>query len=73
MFVTKIVLKGGEKKLREKLENIRERDESFDFKIENGVLKVKSKSKDQAYKRGIWLIKNVEELEKCGFEVEVEK
>lgn len=70
MFLIKIVLKGGEEKLREKLERIREKDESFVFKIEKGVLEIENKTKNQAYKRGVWLVKNIEELKKCGFEVE---
>lgn len=63
------MLKGEVERVREKLERIASKDRTFRFEIENGILKVRSRTKDQAYKRGVWLKYRVDELRDCGFEV----
>jgi len=68
-YLTLILLKGGEEKVREKLEKIAEKDETFKFEIKGGILKVISEDKDTAHKRGLWLKHKIEELKDCGYEV----
>ena len=71
MWITRIVLKTDEatkKRLFEWLAFCRNRDETFQYNIKDNLLIIKSRSKNQAYKRGSAIYKrfglhyNVEKL-----------
>ena len=75
MWITRFVVEGERaSKIAEVFAQIRERDETFDFEIreyKNGFVAaiVKSKDRNVAFKRGVWLRSKVEHLKDCGFEV----
>jgi len=55
MWITRIILKTDEatkKKLLEWLVFCKNRDETFQYKIKDNLLIIKSKSRNQAFKRG---------------------
>lgn len=72
-YLTCFVLKGNEEKIREKLEKIAEKDETFKFEIKNGILRVESSDRNIAHRRGLWLKHKIEELNKCGYEIMIKK
>ena len=64
-------------KIEKTCSEIADKDKTFDFSISEEkdgkrILKIKSESKNQGYKRGTWIIHKVE-VERDGEEVPLEK
>jgi hypothetical protein len=75
MFVTIIKLSKNTniEELEKVANDIKNKDETFMFKITSTTFEIFSEDKDKAYKRGIWLIKKVPTLKNCKFDVKVKK
>jgi len=71
MFETRIWIdiEKEEKLVREAVEGIKKKDPTFKYRIEKNFLIIESENRNQAFKRGAWLLNKVKVLALHGYNV----